>query len=252
MKLLRNMKYYKADMHLHTALSPCGSLDMGPQNLVRHAVEAGLDMIAVTDHNSGRQCRSVARVASDQGLSVLCGVEVNTREEVHCLAYFPSFRELDAFDRLLYGQLADIPNDPDKFGYQVVVDEQEQIVDYPQKLLISSVDMGVDEVEQAVHRLGGLFIPAHSDRLRNGIIAQLGFIPPGLKCDALEISRHSNVETLVREHPYLADYSFLRGSDAHHPEDIGRGGTRFQLADLTWREICMALEGTGERKMELL
>jgi hypothetical protein len=252
MKPLKNMKYYKADMHLHTALSPCGSLDMGPQNLVQHAVEAGLDMIAVTDHNSGRQCRSVARVASDRGLYVLCGVEVNTREEVHCLAYFPSFRELDAFDRLLYEQLADIPNDPDKFGYQVVVDHQEQIVDYPQKLLISSVDMGVEEVEQAVHRLGGLFVPAHIDRLRNGIIAQLGFIPPGLKCDALEISPHSNVETLIREHPYLQGHAFMRGSDAHYPEDIGSGGTRFQLDRLSWSEICMALEGTGERKMELL
>lgn len=252
MKPLKNMKYYKADMHLHTALSPCGSLEMGPQNLVRHAVEAGLDMVAVTDHNSGRQCRSVARVARDRGLYVLCGVEVNTREEVHCLAYFPSFRQLDEFDRLLYERLANIPNEPDKFGYQVVVDEQEQIVDYPHKLLISAVDMSIGEVEQTVHRLGGLFVPAHVDRLRNGIIAQLGFIPPGLKCDALEVSRHSSVDELIRKHPYLKGYAFLRGSDAHYPDDIGLGYTRFHLAAPTWREISMAIRGTGGGKMEVV
>lgn len=245
------MKSYKADMHLHTVLSPCGSLEMSPGTIVREAVARGLDMIAVTDHNSTLQCRSVQRVAEDQGVNVLCGVEVNTREEVHCLAYFRWPGQLGEFNQLLYERLADIANEPERFGYQVVVDENDQILDQPRKLLISAVDMGIEEVERKVHELGGLFVPAHIDRMRNGIIAQLGFVPPGLKCDALEISRHSSSQELLGQHPYLEEYAFLRGSDAHFPKDVGAGYTEFRLETLTWDEIRMAMHGLNQRKMEV-
>ena len=245
------MKSYKADMHLHTVLSPCGSLEMSPRNIVQQALARGLDMIAVTDHNSTRQCQSVQQVAGDRGLNVLCGVEVTTREEVHCLAYFHSWGPLREFDRLLYDHLADISNEPERFGYQVVVDETDQILDQPGKLLISAVDMSIGEVEKRVHELGGLFVPAHIDRMRNGIIAQLGFVPPDLRCDALEISRHSSMQELLSRYPDLEGYTFLRGSDAHFPDEVGAGYTEFHLEALTWDEICMAMQGLNQRKMQV-
>ena len=112
--------------------------------------------------------------------------------------------------------------------------------------------MGLEQLEEKVHELGGLFVPAHIDRMRNGIIAQLGFIPPALKCDALEVSPHSSPPELIRQYSYLKDYAFLRGSDAHYPDDIGLGRTRFYLAELSWEEISLAMKGIGERKMELI
>jgi PHP family Zn ribbon phosphoesterase len=222
---------------------------MSPHNIVERALARGLDMIAVTDHNSGRQCRVVQKAGADRGLAVLCGVEINTREEVHCLAYFSSLDQLDDFDRFLYRRLADIANQPEKFGYQAVVDKQERIIDQPEKLLISAVDLSVGEVEKQVHELGGLFVPAHIDRMRNGIIAQLGFVPPDLSCDALEISRHTSREAMIAKHPYLKDYPFVQSSDAHYIGDIGAAHSVFQITAPGLSELAMAMEGLNGRKI---
>ncbi len=246
------MKSFKADLHLHTVLSPCGSLEMSPRHIVDKAVEKGLDMIAVTDHNTTRQFPVVQNAAAEHGLRVLGGVEVNTREEVHCLAYFETLRQLEVFDSLLYDRLADIPNEPDRFGHQVLVDEQELIVDQPRKLLISAVDMSIGEVEQEVHQMGGLFVPAHIDRMHNGIIAQLGFIPGDLNCDAMEISIHSNIPQMIDQYPYLNQHAIIRGSDAHHPEDIGHGMTRLEVEELSFEEIRKAFNGLQQRKAHAL
>ena len=249
MKPLRKMRLFKANLHIHTVLSPCGDLEMSPHNIVRQAAARGLDIIAITDHNTARQCRVVKQIAGRYGIHVLCGVEINTREEVHCLALFDQPEQIGLFDQELYQRLADIPNDPDRFGYQVVVDENDQILEQPAKLLISSVDMGIGEVEQRVHELGGLFVPAHIDRLNNGIIAQLGFIPPDLNCDALEISRHTTREKLITQYPYLEHYSFIQSSDAHFPQDIGAVYTLFQMEQPGIKEISLSMRGVNQRKI---
>jgi PHP family Zn ribbon phosphoesterase len=249
MKLSGKTTSFKADLHVHTVLSPCGDLEMSPVNIVERAREQGLDMIGIADHNTGLQCRVVRQVALDYGLTVLCGMEVNTREEVHCLAFFPTVDELEAFGELIYERLADFPNQPEKFGYQALVDRQEQILDQPGKLLIGSVDMSIEETEQRVHEMGGLFIPAHIDRMRNGIIAQLGFIPPALNCDALEISRHTTRQEILRQQPHLKDYSFIQSSDAHFIKDVGAAYTLFELEKPDLEDVKMALKSQGGRKI---
>jgi len=249
MKLSGNITSFRADLHVHTVLSPCGDLEMSPAHIVERALEQGLDIIGVADHNSGLQCGVVREIGLERGLTVLCGMEVNTREEVHCLAFFPSLRQLEAFGQVIYEKLADFPNQPDKFGYQVVVDRRDQIVEQPEKLLISAVDMGIEETERRVHEMGGLFIPAHIDRMRNGIIAQLGFIPPDLRCDALEISRHTTRKEILRQQPSLKDYPFIQSSDAHFIEDVGAACTVFELEKPDFQDIQMALKGQNGRKI---
>ncbi|HKL37328.1 MAG TPA: PHP-associated domain-containing protein [Bacteroidales bacterium] len=249
MKLSENITSFKADLHVHTVLSPCGDLEMSPVNIVERALQQGLDILGVADHNSGLQCQVVREVGLERGLTVLCGMEINTREEVHCLAFFPSLDQLEAFGQLIYERLADFPNQPDKFGYQAVVDRNDQILDQPEKLLISAVDMGIEETERSVHEMGGLFIPAHIDRMRNGIIAQLGFIPPDLRCDALEISRHTSRKEILRDHPSLKDYPFIQSSDAHFIEDVGAAFTVFELEKPGLEDIGMALKRQNGRKI---
>ncbi len=245
------MKLFKADLHVHTVLSPCGDLEMSPEQIIAGARDQGLDILGITDHNSTRQCEVMKRLGAREGIYILCGAEVNTREEVHCLAFFEQTEQLKAFEQIMEDHLPDIKNDPEKFGYQAVVDEDEFILDQPEKLLINAIEMGIEEVEKKVHEMDGIFIPAHIDRIRNGIIGQLGFIPGNLKCDALELSPYADYESLLREFNYLEKYEFVQGSDAHYPKDIGRVHTMFYLENAGFAEIKMALAGLNGRKTQI-
>jgi PHP family Zn ribbon phosphoesterase len=232
----------KADLHLHTVLSPCGDLDMSPRAIVLAARQRGIGMIGITDHNSTRQAPVVQEIGEREGVVVLAGAEVTTREEVHCLAFFPTRDALDAFQRFLDERLPDIPNDPVRFGYQVVVDADEQILHEEPRLLLSALDSGIEEVEALVHALGGLFIPAHVDKPRDSLLSQLGFLPPGLACDALELSRHAEPARFLSENPFLHGYPFTRSSDAHYLPDVGSVYTELDLpATPTFSAIREAL-----------
>lgn len=129
----------RADLHIHTVLSPCGDLDMSPANIIGMALQKGLSLIGISDHNSTRQAPVIQQLGEQQGLRVLCGTEVNTAEEVHALAYFPTLERLTAFQHFLDLHLPDIKNNPDKFGYQVVVDAEEQITYEEERLLITAL-----------------------------------------------------------------------------------------------------------------
>jgi PHP family Zn ribbon phosphoesterase len=235
------MRVYKADLHIHTVLSPCGSLDMSPRAIVETALINHLDIIGITDHNSTRQCRVVVNEAEKAGLTVYCGAEVTTKEEVHCLTFFENFEKLDEFQLYLEANLPDIKNDAGLFGYQVVVNEQEEIVYEEDKLLISAIGKSIDQVEKEVHRLGGIFIPAHVNRSKYSLISQLGFIPPDLRFDALELTKHLDTESFLKAYPYLKNANIIRSSDAHQLEKIGESFTSLLMEDTSFREFSMAL-----------
>jgi 3',5'-nucleoside bisphosphate phosphatase len=245
------MQYFKADLHIHTVLSPCGDLDASPKNIVENAVNRGLQIIGVTDHNTTRHCRLIAQMAQKHGIFVLCGAEVTTREEAHCLCFFPGFKELEIFQDYLDKHLPDFPNNTDKFGYQVQVDEAEQIIYEEKRLLISAISQDVEQIEEKVHSLGGLFIPAHINRQTYSIISQLGFVPDDLRYDALEISRHTTREKFISQNPYLSDKTFIQSSDAHYVRDIGTVTTKFWIEACNFDEIKWALHNENGRKVEV-
>ena len=117
---------FKADLHIHTVLSPCGDLEMSPSAIVDRALQRGLDMIAISDHNTTRQVKVTQKIGREKGLFVLGGVEVTSQEETHCLCYFRDDEQLDAFQEFLDEHLPKIPNDEDRFGYQLIVDEEDE------------------------------------------------------------------------------------------------------------------------------
>ncbi len=197
------MNLFRADLHIHTLLSPCGSLDMSPANIIETAKIKGLDIIGIADHNSTQHGKLIHKLAKQNGILALCGAEVTTREEVHCLAFFENFENLDLFQQYLWEHLVKIKNVPEKFGYQPVIDENENIVEMLDALLIQPLTESIEFVEAKVHSLDGIFIPAHINRPMNGILSQLGFIPAGLNCDALEISRHVSKEDFLKQNPGL-------------------------------------------------
>ena len=231
------MAVYKADLHIHTVLSPCGDLEMSPRNIIDKAKERGIDIIGITDHNSTLHCSLAREIGKRERVFVLLGVEVTTKEEAHCLAFFENDFYLSEFQKFLDESLPDILNDVDRFGYQVVVDEKDNILKQIDKLLISAIDKSVEEIERKVHELGGIFIPAHIDKRKNSLISQLGFIPFDLKFDALEFSKYVNKQEFFEKNAYLKDNKFIMSSDAHYIEDIGCVFTNIDCEELSFRGI---------------
>lgn len=243
------MNLYKADLHTHTVLSPCGDLEMSPLNIVKRAKEKGIDILGITDHNSVKNCKALVDIAKDNDLFILKGAEVATKEEVHCLAFFEKDTELFEFQEFLDNHLPKVQNDPDKFGYQVVVDKDDNILEQINWLLISALNVSINQVEQKVHQLNGLFIPAHIDRARYSILSQLGFVPNDLKIDALELSKFTNKKDFIKQNNYLADYCFIQSSDSHYLDNIGDTSTYFQINKRSFDEIKQAFKSENNRRV---
>lgn len=232
---------FKADLHIHTLLSPCGDLDMTPKEIVRLSKERGLDMIGITDHNTTKHCKLAKKYGEESGIFVLMGAEVTTKEEVHCLTFFPSEKELEEFENFLQDNLPDIYNDATLFGEQVQIDEEENIIYEEPKFLLSALQKSLEEVEEKVHALHGLFIPAHIDRPKFSIPSQLGFIPFDLNIDAVEISCNTTREEYLQKNKYLQQKTFIHSSDAHYPAQIGSNFCYFNIEKLCFDEVKRAL-----------
>jgi PHP family Zn ribbon phosphoesterase len=243
------MQTYRADLHIHTVLSPCGDLDMSPRNIVETAKARNIDIIAITDHNSTFHGPVIRKLGESLGISVIYGAEVTTREEVHCLCLFDTDEQRGKFQEYIDLNLPNIPNDPQRFGYQVVVNENDEILYEIEPLLINGLNVGINDIERTVHALGGLFIPAHIDRPRYSIISQLGFVPPDLKFDALEIFWKTNPSDLLSQHSYLSNPILIKNSDAHFLDQIGQTFTNYQMAEPTFNELAKALKGEEGRQV---
>jgi 3',5'-nucleoside bisphosphate phosphatase len=243
------MQQYRADLHIHTLLSPCGDLEMSPVNIVERAVQLSIQILGITDHNSTKHGPLIQKLGAEKNIFVICGAEVTTKEETHCLAFFENLEYLKEFQQYLDAHLPDIKNDSKYFGHQIVVDEDEMIVEEVEKLLISALGQSIDQVERKVHELNGIFIPAHIDKPKYSLISQLGFVPPDLKADAFEISRHTTTEAILKMFPYLSKSVFIRSSDAHHPDQMGTGLTLFEMEKISFDEIKMAFKSENGRKV---
>lgn len=243
------MNRFKADLHIHTVLSPCGDLEMSPSNIIRVAKSKQLDLIGITDHNTTRQCSVIMELGQRESIFVLCGAEVTTKEETHCLAFFKTTELLEEFQVYLDAHLPHVKNNPDLFGYQVAVDADDNIIFEEEWSLFSAIDQSIEKIEEKIHSLNGIFIPAHINKSKNSVISQLGFIPKDLKIDALELSKHISREDFINKNKYLKDKVFIKSSDAHLPELIGETTTIFVLEALNFEEIKKALHNIDNRKV---
>ncbi|MGB9809254.1 MAG: PHP domain-containing protein [Caldanaerobacter sp.] len=204
--------YY--DLHIHTCLSPCASDDMTPNNIVNMALLKGLDVIAVTDHNSAWNVEAVHKVARKKGLLVVPGIEVETKEEVHVLCYFYSVEECVKFSEIINKNMPKIKNTKTIFGSQLVMDENDNIVEEVENLLLVSTNFTLKEIFLYMEGRGAA-VPAHVDRGSYSIIANLGFIPNIENLKTIEISKGVDRRTFLKEHPECQKYRIISSSDAH-------------------------------------
>ncbi|WP_372947505.1 PHP domain-containing protein [Mariniphaga sp.] len=245
------MNKYRADLHIHTLLSPCASLEMTPQAIVEKAKASGLHIIGVTDHNSTKHSLLVKKLAEKEGIFTLTGAEVTTKEEVHCLVFFEQPEQLIQFQQYIEENITRIPNSEEYYGYQPVIEEDENILEMVPYYLPAALKVGIEKIQKRVDELNGLFIPAHVDRSVNGILSQLGFIPPSLKYDALGLSRHGSEKHVIEQYVIQNKTTFIRNSDAHNPEQIGEIYTVFNLEEINFSEIKKALNQQDNRFCEL-
>lgn len=239
------MREFKVDLHIHTCLSPCADLAMVPTAIVQQAKMRHLDVIGICDHNSAENVVAVKKAGEREGVHVLGGMEITSREEVHIIGFFSDMTQLQRMQKKVYEHLSG-ENNEKNFGQQIIIDENDKPVGINDMLLIGATNLSVEEVVESIHELGGITIASHIDREVFGIIGHLGFIPEKLSLDALELSPNYKIN---KNNDYTNyDFQKITSSDAHYLEDIGKVHTTFFMNTPCFSEIVMAFHGLEGRK----
>ncbi len=239
------MKLYY-DLHIHSCLSPCGDREMTPANIAGMAHLAGLNILAISDHNSARHCRALAAWAARYQLLSVPAMELNTKEEVHVLCLFPDLETAEDFDAYVRSRLAGIRNRPEFFGEQLLLDEEDQVVGCEELLLTAGADISIYEVSRLLTSLGGLAIPAHIDRDSNSVLSNLGFVTPEMGFEVSEITRKAHSETLGAAVAPLRGKPCITNSDAHYLEDLPDAEFSIEVEERSPRGVIEALrKGNG-------
>ncbi|MCK5824362.1 MAG: PHP domain-containing protein [Ichthyobacteriaceae bacterium] len=231
-----------ADLHTHTVLSPCGDLEMSPILMLEKAKELGIDILGITDHNSTLNAVVCKDIGKDLGVFVLMGAEVTSKEEVHCLCFMPDEEKLKILQEYIDNNIGKKKNKPEFFGEQLIVDRDENIIGEEEKLLFQAINQSVSEIANKVNKLGGIFIPAHSNAHRNSIGSQLGFVPDNLYFDAIEIIENSNKDDVFYKLNLPSNTSYITSSDAHYLKDIGKRTTNIDVDELSFAGVKSALK----------
>ena len=234
----------KFDLHLHSCLSPCADLEMSPMEIVRRAKAAGMDGIALTDHQSSRNCPAIAECARREGIACLFGLEVCTAEEVHVLALFDGVDAAQEMTDFVYAALPKRVNDPETFGDQPVVTWDDDIVEMEWRILAMACRKGISEVGAKCHELGGLFVAAHVDRAAFSVYSQLGAIPQEAGFDAVELSRTADEGEWI---PKVGGFAVTRSSDAHNLDDVARVWTEAELESFSVAGLKAAFAARSTR-----
>ncbi len=223
------MKYFY-DFHIHSDLSPCADKDMTPNNIVNMAYIKGLNIIAVTDHNSIENYKAIEKLAKDLNIMTIAGMEINTKEEVHILSYFKNYDCAKAVSDLIYDSLPEIYNKKNIFGEQNIYNEKDEIIGSLNKLLINASKYSLKEIFEIVKGHNGIIVPAHVNKKSNGILGVLGFFPDDIEFNFIELL--NNTELNERNKKLVARYKNLVNSDAHLLENISEPTNYIELDKL--------------------
>jgi len=243
------LRRVRADLHIHSCLSPCGELSNYPRKIVERSLEEGLEIIALTDHNTAENAAAVIQAAEGTGLTVFPGMEITSEEEVHVLGLFETMEAVLTVQAEIFRKLPEPKGNDPFIRDQVIVNQEDEVTGFSPRFLMAAAALNIFAIVQLIHRNGGLALASHIDRDAFSLFSQLGFIPPDLALDALEVSSLMSFARARRV--FVSDDSLplVRFSDAHRPEEIGRAWTDFRLAAKTWDELRRAIKGSGGRKV---
>lgn len=242
------MESYTYDLHMHSCLSPCGDDDMTPNNMVNMAALLGCRILAVTDHNTCKNAPAAMKVGEQVGVLVIPGMELCTSEEAHVVCLFENAESALAFDAYVQEHTMHVPNRPEIFGDQLLMDENDEIIGVLDELLITATDISVNDVQRLAMEYNGVAFPAHVDKDAYSVTASLGAIPPEAGFFAAELSSRAVTEEQLLLHPELNGMILLRDSDAHYLHTMSEDMARVELPELSVRAVIDLLRGMGEGK----
>lgn len=225
------MTKYFYDLHIHSCLSPCADDDMTPNNIAGMAALKGLQILALTDHNSCKNCPAFFEACRRNGIIPVAGMELSTAEDIHIICLFENLSDAMAFDKEIEAHLSPIQNRPDIFGNQWILDGQDELVDTEERLLISATDLWIGEALELARSYGAHVHPAHIDRESNGIVAILGEIPREYGFDCFEFNEQASITAYRQRFDYIEEDGVLVCSDAHHLWDINEAEHSIELDD---------------------
>lgn len=236
---MNNLSY---DLHIHSCLSPCGDNDMLPSNIVGMAALKNLDVIAVTDHCSCRNCPAVAKLADAYGVTALFGMELTSEEEVHILCLFDDLKAAMEYGEYVRSEYLDVMNVPAIFGDQLIVDEDDNVIGTEDTLLINATKIGFEYIYDKVEEYGGVMIPAHVEKKANSLIANLGAVPEESKFRTFEMKHVGYRDELCEKHPYFKDCLMISNSDAHYLEHINEPINFLEADEKSAKAVLKALK----------
>lgn len=225
------MKAYY-DLHMHSCLSPCSEEEMTPNNLVNMSMIKGLDVIAITDHNSIKNCKAAMDIGKKRDVIVIPGMELQTLEDVHLICLFRDIDTINEFSEFIDKRKLKIPNRPEKYGHQLILDKDDNVIGEEEFLLITSANISVEAAFKKVRDMGGFIFPAHIDRASNSLVSNLGFIPNDLKINLVEVSTNPSKDRILSDKKYDA-YKILTNSDAHMLEKISERVNYIEVDELS-------------------
>lgn len=249
---MKDMREWVLDLHLHTALSPCAGDDMTPPLVLSRVKELGVDVVAVTDHNSAENVPAFVAAGKAAGVEVLPGMEVQTKEDVHLVCLFDTPEQALAWQDIVYAHLPDLPNRKKSFGAQWVVDPAGRRVREVERLLLMGADLSVDAVVVGVRQLGGLCVAAHIDRKAFSLWENLGFIPADLPLDGVELTPHLPRNQAQLAHLRERGLNYLVASDAHWLDGIYPPQCFAVMEACTISELRLALQHRDGRYIRTL
>lgn len=224
---------------------------MIPPLIIEEALAKNINLIAVTDHNTIDNVDAVIEAAAGTGITVLPGIELQTREEIHSLCLFDSLEQASQFFSLIRNSFPDIKNNAEYFGEQFVIDATGEFIRREERLLITSSSLSLKEAWERVNAFSGLLIPAHVNRTAFGLLPVLGMVPTDIDLPIIEISRHLSFIQAIDQYPQLSNYKLIQGGDAHTLEEI-EGWNHFTISEPTINEIILAMNGHSGRSYKNL
>lgn len=225
------MSRYYYDFHIHSCLSPCGDDDMTPANIAGAATLAGLNIVALTDHNTVKNCPAFFKAAKHYGIIAVAGMELTTAEDIHVVCLFEKLEEALDFSKEIEKHLVPIKNRPEIFGRQQIMDEEDNILGEEEYVLSNATDISVEDVPRLVKSFGGVCWPAHIDRTANGIVSILGVFPEDAEFACYELHSLDKRSEYENRFEHLKNKICLTGSDAHYLWDMRDAEDFIELDD---------------------
>lgn len=240
----------KYDLHMHSCLSPCADDDMTPASMAGMSMLAGMDVVALSDHNTARNCGAFIKACSALGLLALPAIELTTSEEAHILCLLPTLEAALELDAYVYERLLPVKNRPEKFGRQLLMDADDKVLGEEERLLLNATSIGVYDVAALLQSFGGVAVPAHIDRDSFSIISNLGFMDRDMGFNIVELSRGADVKSLAAGHAELRGMPALVNSDAHRLCDMPDAEYMLEADERTAASVIDAIRlGRADKRL---